>query len=67
MLFPQEFAAFYDVDLQKEPFMLRIIQEASAAPLPAGWVEIEKDGAWLLYSHEGCTLTRRALLSSPLY
>jgi hypothetical protein len=26
--------------------MLGIIQEASAAPLPEGWVEIEKDGKW---------------------
>lgn len=49
----QEFAAFYDVDLQKEPFMLRIIQEASAAPLPTGWVEIEKDDG--VYFHNANT------------
>ena len=49
----QEFAAFYDVDLQAEPFMLPIIQEASAAPLPSGWTEIDKDDG--VYFHNQAT------------
>ena len=38
----REFASFYDVDLQREPHLLQIIQEASAAVLPEGWEEVEK-------------------------
>eukprot|EP01052_Picozoa_sp_SAG31_P006421 SAG31_NODE_295_length_18239_cov_15.063065_11_plen_162_part_00 len=38
----REFAQFYDVDLQREPYLLQVIQEASAASLPDGWEEVKR-------------------------